>query len=695
MPKVPKSLLGSRFRTDRCCNSLFPHPNRKNKGLRKVQEKHLLALNIPVTKNTLKLKICNKCRLSLSKKNEEVKESFSDELTDNEVQSIEPTLESPAPEEDDKEIISDAIDAFNMGLQLIGTSPIQKKKVSQKRYSKRKMETISNVIVEKIFDPSVVTNNVEQKKNDGDHVLKVLKGEFNSTEDRIKKIKILTILKDWSFRKIQHHFPSATTHMVIVAKKTCEEKGILSDPNPKSHPSLEEDVVNLIVSFYELDEYSRIMPGKKDYVSVKVNGERTQVQKRLLLINLRELFQLYTEKYPQKKCSFSKFAALRPKHCVLIGASGTHSVCVCAIHENVKLLIEGSNIKNLTANSPNPMRTYHDFLKRMVCVVQSDNCFFGTCSGCPGATPLIQELENLFEENFIEEITYRQWTNVDRTTLQLMISPSDDYLEKLQTSLQKLLLHSFLVKKQNEFINIKKEELNKNECIVVCDFSENYAFVIQDSVQGVHWNNNQATVHPFAIYFRNDDGQISIKSFVVISECLHHDTIAVYAFQKKLIDFIKKNLNHITKITYFSDGASAQYKNKKNFANLTHHVKDFGLAAEWHFFPTSHGKGACDGLGGTLKRLAARTSLQRVSNPIQTPEELFEWASESLPNISVTFVKNHEYDEAKKKLEIRFTKAVTVKGTLSYHCIIPITEKKAIVKHFSLEKQSIKVKIIK
>ena len=49
-----------------------------------------------------------------------------------------------------------------------------------------------------------------------------------------------------------------------------------------------------------------------------------------------------------------------------------------------------------------------------------------------------------------------QWTNVDRSTLQLMISPVDEFLEKLKTDLEKLLLHSYLVKKQNEFMNNDK-----------------------------------------------------------------------------------------------------------------------------------------------------------------------------------------------------------------------------------------------
>ena len=42
-------------------------------------------------------------------------------------------------------------------------------------------------------------------------------------------------------------------------------------------------------------------------------------------------------------------------------------------------------------------------------------------------------------------------------------------------------------------------------------------------------------------------------------------------------------------------------KIEKNFFNLCSHRDDFGVSAEWHFSATSHGKGACDGLGGTVK----------------------------------------------------------------------------------------------
>ncbi|KAJ8943985.1 hypothetical protein NQ314_009568, partial [Rhamnusium bicolor] len=78
------------------------------------------------------------------------------------------------------------------------------------------------------------------EENDGDHLLQVLKNEYNATTERSKVMKILTIFKDWSFRKIQRHFPSATCNMIKIAKEVANEKGILSDTTPKSHPSLQK-----------------------------------------------------------------------------------------------------------------------------------------------------------------------------------------------------------------------------------------------------------------------------------------------------------------------------------------------------------------------------------------------------------------------------------------------------------------------
>lgn len=105
-------------------------------------------------------------------------------------------------------------------------------------------------------------------------------------------------------------------------------------------------------------------------------------------------------------------------------------------------------------------------------------------------------------------------------------------------------------------------------------------------------------------------------------------------------------------MVYFSDGAASQYKNRKNFLNLCLHEADFGVPAEWHFSATSHGKSACDGVGGTVKRLAARASLQKpYDSQIITPLQLFEWAAHNIQGIIFTYCTSAEYEMEKQYLE--------------------------------------------
>jgi hypothetical protein len=54
---------------------------------------------------------------------------------------------------------------------------------------------------------------------------------------------------------------------------------------------------------------------------------------------------------------------------------------------------------------------------------------------------------------------------------------------------------------------------------------------------------------------------------------------------------------------------------------------------------TSHGKSVCDGVGCTLKRLAAIASLQKQYNDqIMIPHQLYEWAQSSIHNLSFDFL---------------------------------------------------------
>ena len=78
------------------------------------------------------------------------------------------------------------------------------------------------------------------------------------------------------------------------------------------------------------------------------------------------------------------------------------------------------------------------------------------------------------------------------------------------------------------------------------DFAENYHFVVQDAVQALHWSNDQVTLHPFKVYYRETPhSEVVGLSIVMISDELQHDTKAVYTFQCKLLDYYEFNFNHV------------------------------------------------------------------------------------------------------------------------------------------------------
>ena len=61
---------------------------------------------------------------------------------------------------------------------------------------------------------------------------------------------------------------------------------------------------------------------------MNAEGKQEHCTKRLLLCNLKELYEQFKTLNPGVKVGFSTCAMLRPRECVLAGSSGTHSVCV-------------------------------------------------------------------------------------------------------------------------------------------------------------------------------------------------------------------------------------------------------------------------------------------------------------------------------------------------------------------------------
>lgn len=259
----------------------------------------------------------------------------------------------------------------------------------------------------------------------------------------------------------------------------------------------------------------------------------------------------------------------------------------------------------------------------------------------------------------------------ERTSLETFQKKSEELSMYFCQKIRDLIPLSYVSKQQSTFLAYSKENLIAGEFLVILDFSENYSFVVQNEVQGWYWNNSQCTIHPFVIYYKDNNNVLQHTSLIIISECLKHNFSAVRLFQQKLMTFLNTKFNAINKILFFSDGAGSQYKNKYNFYHLCQFQNLYGCSVEWHFFATSHGKGPCDGIGGTLKRLAAKASLQRTfDNQILTANQLYEWAISGQSAMNYEYCTIPDYDESDKYVKQHFKNVKVISGTQKFHAFI-------------------------
>ena len=143
-------------------------------------------------------------------------------------------------------------------------------------------------------------------------------------------------------------------------------------------------------------------------------------------------------------------------------------------------------------------------LAMVVCDVQKMDCMVHRCHKCPTYTASTEYDELKFQEYYIEEdITYSQWDSTNRATLRKHTTPVDEFIELLVYYLTNLSKYPFIAKGQARYLKVRKEEIDEETCIILLDFAENYHFIVQDEVQGYHWNKDQCTLHPVVIYYKN------------------------------------------------------------------------------------------------------------------------------------------------------------------------------------------------
>lgn len=265
-----------------------------------------------------------------------------------------------------------------------------------------------------------------------EEMLNGLKEKFSSLSfNDPDRLRILTVAPSrWSVRQIVTEFDT-TKYMAQKAKALRSLEGILPEMKPKVGQNLSRETIEKVKQFYIHDSNSKIMAGKKDIISVKSDGSKYIEQKHLVLYNLRELHAMYKEENKDHLIGFSKFCQLRPKFCVLASAHSTHSVCVCVIHQNCKLMLDAINMSRLIKTLKELIKDYKDCLKTIMCEKSKPECHLNRCASCPGTDKFCDLLTSLFNKAEITEVLFSIWESTDRATLRTDNFPIEDFMEEL------------------------------------------------------------------------------------------------------------------------------------------------------------------------------------------------------------------------------------------------------------------------
>lgn len=415
--------------------------------------------------------------------------------------------------------------------------------------------------------------------------------------------------------KVKRNLPTSPTKAEAVVKKIAAEFQIAVPSEIVSANAmpwkLTTELKQQISDFYNRDDISRQMPGMKDVKSFKSNvGTKEKMQKRTMIMSISEAYEIFKTLYAETSICMSLFYKERPAY-ILPVSHTPHNVCVCITHSNFIALLE-----IISKNSDFP-QSHREFLNKISCNTNNEDCMSNNCEECKESN--IWDIAQ--DSNPI--VRWKTWIYQQKRPKQIMVSkPLDEAINELHDNTDKFKLHFFVKNVQSDYFQTEKQNLTDEKAIVQIDFAENYGLISQDEIQSAHWCHGQVTLFTCCIWMKD-----KLHSVIIISDELKHSKYAVHLFLQKILQYIKSINENITSIYIFSDNCAAQFKNRYVIGSMNALKLEYGVKhLEWNFFAASHGKGAVDGLGGSIKR-QVWTAVRSRQALVNSSQDFFDVAN--------------------------------------------------------------------
>ena len=199
--------------------------------------------------------------------------------------------------------------------------------------------------------------------------------------------------------------------------------------------------------------------------------------------------------------------------------------------------------------------------------------------------------------------------------------------------------------------------------MIQVDFAGNYVCHYRKEVAAAYFFKTQVTVPPCVVLV------LLHKTLVLLSKVLSHKATTIFAFLKRLMSWLRDTLPRITQVHYLSDSPSSQYQNGMMFRTILQHEGLFHVRATWNYFESGHGKGPCDGVGGSVK---LSTDLAFKKGLItKTASNFYNWAiTQEHSVVTYRLLSQEEVTQATEQLETMGK--IPTPGTMKIHSVIPV-----------------------
>jgi hypothetical protein len=459
-----------------------------------------------------------------------------------------------------------------------------------------------------------------------------------------------------SFRTLTKHISKVPKNLQtqVLKKHKAENKGrcatylakkigigrraVFSPKKSKStRKAVMESKKSHVLKFLKNSDNSTPLPGKRDSL------KKGAVQRYTLNDTVANLYLRYKQENPNVKLGRASFANMRPSWMKPIQWA-TRRQCLCHIHQNACLKLKA--IKQ--PSSPNVFIKMHDAdsISALLNELPEGTINFS-----------VWEKEDVVHEGtVIKKMRLKEHEVSKAKFCDLFMKEFENLREHIRRTTTQYV--------QLDQLKQKMDPLKEATCQI--DYSENYLCSYQDEPSQVFYDKRQITLHPMVIHFRQQNGSLDHKSYIGMCDDKNHSAPTTLAFISKLITELKILLPDLEILHFISDSPASQYRNR-SIVKLVSHSQVFfaGITTSWDYLESGHGKGPCDGIGGSLKKSA--DIAVKKGKIISGAKDMFNWAAETESAIKCIYIESNDIKDAERRLR----NPTQVKGLSLIHSLRP------------------------